>query len=208
MSDNEPDVLNQLREELASVTPSPAFAASVRTRVGTEAGARKSALVAWILPGAVAAAAVVVVAVVWQGSRPAPEAGRRAPQSAPAIASTGPAAAVAPSATAVTPSPTPSAFAAARVRPIAAEVPAETKVEVITNQGRVLRTIWARVPGPLTERPEAATEAAPNSEVPDITVDPIQVEPIVVRSLDQPGPGSGSGTIIRRVAADATGSER
>jgi len=207
MSDNEPDILSQLREELAAVTPSPAFAASVRTRVRAEAPARKPALAAWILTGAVAAAAVVIVAVVSRGSRPAPDVDRTARPGAPAIASTGPAVAVAPSATAVTPTPTPSALAAARVTPIAAEIPQEPKIEVITNQGSLIRTIWASVLGPVTERPEAATEA-PRSEVQDITIDPIQVEPIVVRSLDPPGPGSGSGTIIRRVAADATRSER
>jgi hypothetical protein len=88
------------------------------------------------------------------------------------------------------------------------EVAAQPTPEVITNQGDLLRSIWAKVRGAAAEAPDGAGESAAPAGAQEITVDAIQVQPIVVGSIDPQGPGGGLGTVIRRVASDATGSER
>lgn len=79
----------------------------------------------------------------------------------------------------------------------------EPRLEVITNQGAVLRQIWAGVDDKVL--PFAETEATPSADTPagrPIVVNPLTVPPIVVSEIGKE-PGSGGATpIIRR--ADAT----
>ena len=199
------DLLSDLRAELGAVTPSPAFTASVRARVEAASPSRTWSIVAWWLTAA-AAAAVVVIAVLARRDAPPAVTERRTIPNAEAVASSQ-AAEPSPQAPAIA-GPKTSAAVPARVQPMVAADAAEPRIEVITNQGDVLRSVWARVRGPLSEGKETAIEPTSSSEVRELTVDPIQVDPIVLVFPDPRSSGSSPGTIIRKVAPDATRSER
>jgi len=202
MSDEQADALTELRDALAAVTPSATFAASVRTRVAAEGEARSRWLIAWLVPVGVAAA-VIVAAVIRRDTSPAPSADRSVVQTTQQTVAPAQSRGSVP----VSGSKDP-AVPTARVRTNVSDVAAEPTPEVITNQGDLLRSIWARVRGAATEAPDGAAESAASAAAQELTVDAIQVRPIVVGSIDPQGPGGGPGTVIRRVAADATGSER
>jgi hypothetical protein len=201
MRDDAADALTELRDALAAVTPSATFAASVRTRVAAEREAHRSWLIAWLVPVGVAAAVIVAV-VMRREAPPAPSTNRSVVQT------TQQAAAPPQSFGGVVPGSKGPAVPTARVRTTVSEVAAEPTPEVITNQGDLLRSIWAKVRGAATEVSDGAADSAASAAAQEIAVDAIQVQPIVVGSIDQQGSGGGSGPVIRRVAADATGSER
>jgi hypothetical protein len=203
------DALRDLRAELDAVTPSPAFAASVRARVVEESRGSRWGVATWIVPLGLAAAAVAIVAVAWRSSPPPVVADPPATPHAEAVAE--PATPIAPPATASTArlarsSTARRTSAAVRSQAAAPVRSTEPTLEVITNQGEVLRAIWARVRGPLSAEsaPDAPQPAA--GVVGEIPIAPIPLDPIVVRTIDPTGSGGGS-TVIRRVA-DATRSER
>ena len=194
------------------VEPSAGFAAGVRARTAAAPAPRR---VAFFWPALAMAAGIVIVAAIVVTSRgsSAPV----APASAPAIA----AAASAPAsraASAVPESPvtpvTPEAPAgprAARNTLARATTPASasvTSLEVITNQGDVLRAIWRRAgsrDGTLREaEAERATEttAGPVTEpMQAIVLTPVTIDPIVVSTLGGAAPGGATtpnGSTIRR----------
>ncbi len=210
MTDERDDVLEDLRAELSAISPSPGFAASVRTRVAASSDRR--GLGTWMWPVALAAAAVIVVSAYVAFTTtpieetPVPQmAGTAAPAAAPVrseVTAAVPAAGAAPVASAPKLSP------ASRQSSDVHAVATGPALDVITNQPEVLRAIWARARWPMVEATVETASPVPAEVVREISVAPILVEPIVVRALDPSGTGGGGTPEIRRVAADATGSER
>ena len=75
----------------------------------------------------------------------------------------------------------------------------EPPLEVITTQPAILKMLWER-----HREAELAFAAAQNvpTEVRDVVVVPVEVEPVVVKWLVEPPVVPGSTPIIRRVAAE------
>jgi len=200
MTDHDPDQDNVLKELVAAlqVEPSRAFADGVRARVNRS---RTTSTRVWL--GLAAAASIgLATMALWRPSVDAPAMVSAAPTqaSAPAIPSK------APESVAVAPRPTAAPPPVARreatiARPTVTTVASEPRLEVITNQGAVLRALWADY----GNRPLVIAEAVPvvdSQATAAIVVNPIEVRPIVVSEIGkEPGP-TGATPIIRR--ADAT----
>jgi hypothetical protein len=195
-----------LREELAAVAPSPEFRARVRQRIEAAGPARGAGWLSgwrWLMPLAAAAGVAIAVAIMSRGSKDVP-----APVTITAGRSDG---AVVARPSTETPRPTASdrrtasRTAASLLRSSKVEVrsskakPAEgPSMEVITNQPAVLKAMWARVAGAPT-----LVETTPLPEAaPEIVVPPIEVNPIVVKSMiEQPREGGGLLPIVRIITA-------
>lgn len=203
MTDHDTDddtVLKELDAAL-QVEPSRAFADGVRTRVNRS---RINTTRVWW--GLAAAASIVLATVsVWRTSTgssandaPAQVAVAPIQATAPAVPSKAPESVVA-----VAPVSSPAVRRRERAiqRVAVATTSSEPRLEVITNQGAVLRALWADYRG----RPLVLAEAAPvvdSQATAAIVVNPIEVRPIVVSEIGkEPGP-AGATPVIRR--ADAT----
>jgi hypothetical protein len=202
MTDHD-DVLGELQTAL-NVEPSPAFAEGVRTRVMTS---RAWARGVWW--GFAAAASVALAAVLWWRPSvttlevaPVTVVQSEAPQRAPVAA---------PQPSVVLPPPVAVMARAPRATTASAAMPAsEPRLEVITNQGAILRELWAGIGAQVMEEvvservePEAMTLMPP---LPAITVDrivvtPIVVPPIVVGELGSTGDRGSTAPVIRRERA-------
>jgi hypothetical protein len=201
MTDHDPDhddVLKELNAAL-QVEPSRAFASGVRARVS---GSRTQTRRIW---WGLAAAATVGLATValW---RPSVEVPASAPVAQAQLSAPMPMAPiVAPpveAAEGTTARRTNVARATAATVSLAS---AEPRLEVITNQGVVLRELWAAVgAGPMVETvaevavPVGAAEAKP---ITPIVVDPIVVPPIVVSEIGKEPGREGATPVIRRMNA-------
>ena len=195
--DRTDDVLNDLEAALA-VTPSPEFADGVRARLRGESARRRTWPV-WGIGGLAAAAAFALVFLTHQQSRPGlqPPAGE-APQVADAARATS------------SPSVAPAEQAVRRVTPQrqqrrAASLPApvEPVLEVISNQGEMLRRMWARVTpsGALKEvdAPGAEQLLGGNAAiVSDAVTAPVAIAPVVVKPLGEGGDRPDQPTIRNR----------
>jgi hypothetical protein len=198
--DRTDDVLKDLETALA-VTPSPQFADGVRARIADERPRRQFSP-AWPLAVAGVLAMIVLVALVTRRTATvvAP------PESSPLTAVSSP---IVPSAVLRPVEPVAPRIStpvvtrvASRSAPARAE-PGEPSLEVITNQGEVLRALWARTArrsGELKEvEPEPAPEIVANAG--EIVVPRVTIAPIV---LDVLGAGGGTaappGSGIRRFA--------
>ena len=193
------NVLKELDAAL-QVEPSRAFADGVRARVN-----RSSTNTARVWWGLAAAASIgLATLTLW---RPAPESASVAAVTPPKVAPITQPAAKASSITtppSVVAAPQRPASRERTVTPVVATTTAsgtEPRLEVITNQGAVLRALWADY----QRRPLVIAEGAPVVEsltAAEIVVNPIAVRPIVVSEIGkEPGP-AGATPIIRR--ADAT----
>lgn len=203
MTGHDADHDNVLKELDAAlqVEPSRAFAEGVRARVNRSR--TSTARVWWGL--AAAASIGLATLALW---RPAPEptsvAAVTPAEVAPITQPTAKASSVtAPPIVAAAPQ-RPMRRAERTVTPVVATATAsggEPRLEVITNQGAVLRALWADY----QRRPLVIAEGAPVVEsltAAEIVVNPIAVRPIVVSEIGkEPGP-AGATPIIRR--ADAT----
>jgi hypothetical protein len=206
---NEPDPLTALREELAAVTSSPAFAAGVRRRIDTarEEQAASWWRAWWMVPaGATLTVALAIGVVQLRPSGPKasePSAVettvRTGEPAAPTVAGpTVPARGVETRAAQ-------SVAVASRVSPVMpAVVPAPTQdgpdMRVITNQPAVLSEMWKRVRS--TEASLVATSEVLPLEIGDVFVRPVEVQPIVVPWLVEPPDAGGGPPAIRKVTAD------
>ena len=191
-----------LENELSAVTVSPAFAVRVREAI-EEQSARRSWFPLnwrWVVP--VAAVVIAAIAFMSAGSKPSSGAG------VATIATNEPRQVPAP-AIEQQPAPVPAApvSVAARetARPTVAEVAAdviasEPALEVITNQPAILRRLWAQVSAAPTVVDAAASLPV---GVQEISIEPVEVNPVVVKWLVEPPAPSGVLPSIRRVSADA-----
>lgn len=180
MTDSD-DVLTEIGSGL-DLEPSVEFAVGVHERV--RRARRRTARVRWAL--AVAASLGVVAVLGWRPSVRPPEKLAFAPEAAPAVAPVAvkPAIGV-PDHAAKPRAPQPRVQAT-----LAAVAATEPHLEVITNQGEVLRALWADYRGKpvglvVTDADaDASTFAAP------IVIEPIVVPSIVVKNIggepDQP----------------------
>jgi len=196
------DVLKELDAALR-VEPSRAFADGVRARI--DRSRTNTARMWWGL--AAAASIGLATLAVWRpatGSAPNDAPVQVAVAPAPATAPTVPArapegvVAMAPAAPGVPPAVTRRQATVARAPETA--MASEPRLEVITNQGAVLRQLWADYQG----RPLVLSES--ESVVEELSTKPIEVDPIVVRPIvvsemgKEPGP-AGATPVIRRVEA-------
>ena len=209
-TDERMDPLKALREELASVAPPAEFAARVRLGIDADTAVRGANWLTgwrWLVPAAAAAAMVAAVFVMW---RPTTEAPHQVVAQAP-IETSNPLAA--PQET-VAPLPAPAGVSRADSskfdvrssnsgRKVAAASfggqAREPVLEVITNQAAVLRELWARVDSTAT-LVETVAKTSPDT-VPEIVVNPIEVNPIVIKWLGDPSTAPGA-PIIRRITAN------
>jgi len=200
--------LDLLRQELAAVTPSPEFAVRVRQGVEAAREERSASWLSgwrWVVPvGAVAAGVIAVIALTKSGAD-APE---RVNVQAPLQASVP--APIVVERPVVVPSTTSDAVVrtsksarpanSAAVANVAVLASADPVLEVITNQPAILRAMWARVS---SASGALSVVTPPTEEVRDITVAPIEVNPVVVKWMVEPSPAvPGVLPIIRRVTAD------
>ena len=192
------DVLKELDAAL-QVEPSRAFADGVRARVNRSR--TKTTRVWWGL--AAAASVGLATMTLWRPSVETPSV------QVPAMVSIAPTQATAPvvpnkapETVAVVQRPAPSVVRreATVARATVTTVASEPRLEVITNQGAVLRQLWADYQGRPLVIAEGEAVAEELSAKP-IAVDPIVVQPIVVSEIGkEPGP-AGATPIIRRVGA-------
>lgn len=189
---NRGDELAELSAAL-DVTPPSSFADGVRARVAqSRARARQ---MWWGL--AAAATVTLATAVMWRPATESPTAAQVAPTQAARITQPVP-----PPVTNVTPALTRRVSPVARV---AASASSEPRLEVITNQGAILRELWAGVS--VRDLSEVVVEAqkaeplAPMVPPAPITVDPIVVAPIVVSEIGKEAGRGGAIPVIRRVEA-------
>jgi hypothetical protein len=202
--------LDRLKDELAIVSVSPEFAVRVRQQI--EAAPSHSRWFGWFnwrwaVP--LAAAAVVLAAVaLGRGSAPTkPNAVSPASVQAGASQLQTPQFTPPPSSTGTAPQALPPALVSTAratqrtATPAAASgKQADDKLEVITNQPAVLQRLWARA-GPGAELVGGIEGVAVTSG--EIVFPPIEVSPIVVKSLIDPeATAPGSTPIIRRVTAE------
>lgn len=192
------DPLQALRDELAAVTPSPAFAARVRQELDL-AGREQAAQWVWGKWLGVAAATVVLVIGVASAFRPSPlgptqEVGNQALELLPAVAPQ-PERETARAREPEHPSTRPEHPSTPEPENPSTRAPENPDLVVITNQPAVLRALWARaragaalVEVPAAPRPESAS---------GIVVAPIEVHPIVVPWMVEPPASPGSSPIIR-----------
>ena len=194
------DLLKELGTAL-KVEPSSQFANGVRSRV--QKSQARTTQMWWGL----AAAAAIGLAVMTL-SRPSHEV-------APQIATTNPvqAAVPAPAPTAGVAKPTPAPAVGGRVfRPgtspiagpavvrAAASETSEPRLEVITNQGALLREMWSVVGARLPLIEMEATDATGQEAATGVVVNPLVVPPIVVNEIGKE-PAGGGNPIIRRANA-------
>ena len=202
MTDHDPDQDDVLKELDAAlqVEPSRAFADGVRARV-TQSRARTTQM--WW--GLAAAASVTLAAVVlWRPATYAPandapvKVAVAPPQATvPAVPSKAPESVVA-----MAPVATPAVARrrATATRAAVAAIASEPRLEVITNQGAVLRQLWADYRG----RTLVVADAGPivDGLAPKpITVGDIVVAPIVVVEMGKEPVPAGATPIIRRANA-------
>jgi hypothetical protein len=189
------DVLKELDAAL-QVEPSRAFADGVRSRV------RRSRTYTTRTWWGLAAAASIGLATlaVWRPlvQAPAPMKVAVAPTeaTAPAVPSRAPESVVS---TAPVAAPVVTRRESTIARATVAAAASEPRLEVITNQGEVLRQLWADYRG----RPLIVADGQPldGLTAKPITVEPIEVRPIVVSEIGkEPGPAGGT-PIIRRAEA-------
>jgi hypothetical protein len=184
MIDERDDVLRDLRIELAAVTPSPSFAASVRARVA-DTPARRRWLSWSALPVAVAAATMIVTAIpisrmpVWElpiaaPARPAVPVAASMPSAATVIES--------PNAVAVT-RPAAQGGPAIPLRPsgpapLAAVVIDPFEVQVPRDQAVALRSLLValRERRAVVPAPTAAWSLEPLPELEALIIPPLQLE--------------------------------
>ena len=192
----ENDALKDLDAAL-QVEPSRAFADGVRARVNRS---RANATRVWWGLAAAASVGLVIVAL-WRPSHEGPgqvatasvQVPAPAPEAAPAIAKPAPEPAIGgrvfrPGKTSV-------------VR-VAANTTSEPRLEVITNQGAILRELWA--PYEKQSMVEAVVDGpAPkvDTTLKPLMVDPIVVPPIVLTEIGKPAGSGGATPVIRRIEA-------
>jgi hypothetical protein len=199
MTDHQPDQDDVLKELDAAlqVEPSRAFADGVRARVN-----RSRANTTRVWWGLAAAASIgLATLALWR-----PATGPSV-NDAPAIVTV----AVAPAQVPAPVTPAAPAVPVARREPSVARasvttIASEPNLVVITNQGAVLRELWAEVgTGAMVETdievpvPVTAAEMKP---IAPIVLDPIVVTPIVVTEIGKDPRPEGATPVIRR--ADAT----
>ena len=205
MTGHDADHDNVLKELDAAlqVEPSRAFADGVRARVN-----RTRTNTARVWRGLAAAAGIgLATLALW---RPAPE-----PTSVAAVTQVTVAPITQPTATASPVTTPPSLVAASQravsrgeriVTPVVATASAsETRLEVITNQGAVLRDLWAAAgTGAMFETAlEAPIPVTPAEVKPiaPIVLDPIVVTPIVLTEIGKGSGPEGATPVIRRANA-------
>jgi hypothetical protein len=193
------DVLKDLEMALA-VTPSPQFADGVHARLRGES-ARRRMWPVWAIGGLAAAVAAMfaLVFLTHQQSRPAlqPLAGE-APQVAEAARATS-SPFIVPTEQTV-PRETPQRQ---QRRGASSPAPAEPVLEVLTNQGEMLRRMWARVApsGALKEVDTSGAEpplAGNTPIVSDAVTAPVAIAPVVVKPLGEGGDRPDQPTIRNR----------
>jgi hypothetical protein len=194
------DVLDDLRAELAAVSPSAEFVARVRGRIAGQSTVRSWGWV-WAACGAAAIAVLIAVSLRSGGDVASvrPPAIATQPVAAPTLA-------VAPTQD-VVPAGRPSQTPAARRRPAPRTV--DARLEVMTNQPAVLEQLWraAIIAGGRRRivAAELPTEAVGDPDallrVPQLVVDPIVVPPIGTAA-------GGQGRVQRVVSPQATGSPK
>jgi len=193
MTDHD-DVLKDLDAAL-KVEPSRAFADGVRARVNRS---RVNTTRMWW--GFAAAASVgLATMALWRPLVEAPVKVAVAPTqvSAPVVPSQVPEGVVA-----MDPATTPAVTRreAASVRVSGATVASEPRLVVITNQGEVLRAMWASSQGrPVGIAHEASVVESPATK--PIEIDPIAVPPIVVSEIGNTAGSGGATPVIRRAMA-------
>jgi hypothetical protein len=203
MTDHD-DLIKELGTAL-KVQPSTAFADGVRARID-----RSKARITQMWWGLAAAATVgFAVMALWRPSHevPAPVttiASEPAPRATPALA---PVTAPIPSVggRVFRPGDTPTLRSVSRsgkasVVRVAATTDAEPRLEVITNQGEVLRQLWADVRGRTLVLAEVEPIVDGLSPKP-IEVNPVEVRPIVVNEIGKEPVPAGASPIIRRANA-------
>jgi len=204
IEDRTDDVLKDLETALA-VTPSPQFADGVHARIADGRTRRKFSL-AWPLAIAGALATVVLVGLVThrKAAVVVPPASTPVTVVSPALL---PPAVVRPVEPVVPRISTPVVTrVASRPAPARAE-PSGPSLEVITNQGEVLRALWARTArrsGELKEvEPEPAPEIVANEGeivVPRVTIAPIVLDVLGAGGTSGGGTAAPPGSGIRRFA--------
>ena len=180
------DVLQELEAAL-TLAPSPEFADGVRARIRSES-TRRRAWPMWAMAGLAAAAAIALVVLTRQQFRPKlqPTAGEAPQVAAVARPTSSPPVA---SAEQGAPRPTPRREPHRSARATAS---AEPVFEVISNQGEILRRLWARVTpsGTLKEvdAPRAEPPLGGNAAiVSDAVTAPVAIAPVVVKPLGDGG---------------------
>jgi hypothetical protein len=190
--------LDLLRDELAAIAPSPEFAVRVRQGIDAAAETRKASWLSgwrWVVPVGAVAAGVMAVIVLSRSGDAADQITAQAPVQAPTAIETP---------VAMTNGDRRTTNAGRRVPDSGAQVvPAEPTaadpvLEVITNQPAILRAMYARIAAGATV---VETTTMPDT-VPEIVVAPIEINPIVVKSLVDPPAVGGAQPIIRRITAD------
>jgi hypothetical protein len=209
-----------LREELAAVMPSPEFKARVRQQIEA-AGPARGAGWRWLVPATLAAAALLAVVLVPRrpetpapmtplpdlshvtivdgplvrtgGTPPHPKAldaraGRTAAQTAASLLRS---------------SNPPSAHGygvrAFDVRSSKSEPAEGPSLEVITNQPAILKAMWAQISAD-AQIVETRTEPLPET-APEIVIPPIDIAPLVVKSLFEQSAIGGLFPIVRIITA-------
>jgi hypothetical protein len=200
--------LDLLRDELAAVAPSPEFAVRVRQGISEVDAARADRAASWlsgwrwVVPaGALAAGVIAVIALTRSGADAPERVTVQAAGPAPIVAQT-PKPVVKPSATSNVEVRTPKlarsvAGARGEATPATLATP-DPMLEVITNQPAILRAMYARISAGSSV---FETTTIPDT-VPDIVVAPIEISPIVVKSVVEPPAVGGAQPIIRRITAD------
>ena len=204
--------LDLLREELAAVAPSPEFAVGVRRGIVEAEAARTERAASWlsgwrwVVPaGALAAGVIVVIALTKSGADVPERVTVQAPVQTP-VAVQAPKPVVLPKESSKFEVRTPKVVRNADPRGEAATaaLPApDPMLEVITNQPAILRALRPRV-GAVESRTDAVISTGPEV-IPDLSVAPIEVSPIIVKwMVEPPTPPAvpGGSSIIRRVTAD------
>jgi hypothetical protein len=199
------DPVDVLAEELGAVAVSPEFKARVRQQVEAAEQRRAASWLRgwrWLAPVAAAAGVAIVAVIIWRGSNelPAPVTATAATTAVKPMSRT-------PSEVAQTSRSATEVKRPVRAEPVARTAPAtaassttEPSLEVITNQPAILRAMYARIAADATV---VDTMTIPLSDTaPDIVVPPIEISPIVVKSLADPPVVGGAQPIIRRVTAD------
>ena len=195
MTDHD-DLLKELGTAL-KVQPSTAFADGVRARV------KKSQVRTMHMWWGLAAAATVGFAVMalW---RPLAEVPVQVATSRPVetpVSAPAPAVPKPPTVPSAVERVTPKVRPSATVVRVAVSAGSEPRLEVITNQGAILRDVWAGIVArrvPLVERD--ATTASSQLDTAGIVVDPLVVAPLVVSEIGKE-PTTGANPIIRRANA-------
>ena len=152
----------------------------------------------WLAPVAAAAGVAIVAAMMWRGSQNVPTPVTTTVASAPIATAHDTPTAAQPSRDVPRVTTTHSANRTAPAT--AASLTTEPSMEVITNQPAILRAMYARIAIDAAVV-EITTSPLPDT-APDIVVPPIEISPIVVKSLADPAAVGGAQPIIRRVTAD------